>query len=43
MRKEFYEIRGWDPASGLQKAQTLEELDMPDLAEDLKRMDLIQS
>jgi aldehyde:ferredoxin oxidoreductase len=43
MRKEFYELRGWEPASGLQKAQTLEELDMSDLAKDLKKMGLIQS
>ena len=43
MRKEFYGLRGWDPISGLQKAQTLEGLDMPDLAIDLKRMGLIQS
>ncbi len=43
MQREFYELRGWDPASGLQKAQTLEELDMSDLAKDLKKMNLVQS
>jgi aldehyde:ferredoxin oxidoreductase len=26
MRKEFYEIRGWDPDTGLQKPETLEKL-----------------
>ena len=43
MRKEFYALRGWDPLSGLQKAQTLEELDLSDLAEVLKQMDLVQT
>jgi len=31
MRKEFYELRGWDPESGLQKAETLERLGLSDL------------
>ena len=43
MRKEFYELRGWDPASGMQKAETLEHLGLSDLAKDLKTMDLIGS
>ncbi|MEJ2655981.1 MAG: aldehyde ferredoxin oxidoreductase N-terminal domain-containing protein [Desulfobacterales bacterium] len=43
MRMEFYELRGWDPESGLQKTKTLERLGMSDIAEDLKRMNLIQS
>jgi aldehyde:ferredoxin oxidoreductase len=43
MRKEFYELRGWDPASGMQKAETLEHLGLSDLAKDLKKMGLIRS
>jgi aldehyde:ferredoxin oxidoreductase len=31
MRKEFYELRGWDPESGLQKPETLERLGLSDL------------
>ena len=31
MRKEFYELRGWDTESGLQKAETLERLGLSDL------------
>jgi len=41
MRKEFYDLRGWDTVSGLQKAETLERLGLSDLAQDLKEMDLI--
>ena len=43
MRKEFYELRGWDTESGLQKVETLERLEMPDLVEDLKRIGLIEA
>lgn len=32
MRKEFYELRGWDSETGLQKAGTLERLGISDLA-----------
>ncbi|MFO7555021.1 MAG: aldehyde ferredoxin oxidoreductase N-terminal domain-containing protein [Desulfobacterales bacterium] len=43
MRREFYELRGWDPESGMQKAETLERLGMSDLLKDLKRMGLIET
>jgi len=42
MRREFYELRGWDPRTGLQKAETLEGLGMSDLVQDLKKMGLIE-
>jgi aldehyde:ferredoxin oxidoreductase len=42
MRNEFYELRGWDPETGLQKAETLERLDMSDLAGDLKGLGLLK-
>lgn len=33
MKDEFYEIRGWDPATGLQTRAKLEDLDLMDIAE----------
>ena len=36
MREEFYELRGWDPETGLQRVETLEGLDLSDVAQDLK-------
>ena len=32
MRKEFYERRGWDEATGLIEPETLNRLDLNDLA-----------
>ena len=43
MQKEFYELRGWNTASGLQKDETLERLDLSDLIQDLKRMNLVDA
>jgi len=31
MRKEFYQLRGWDSESGSQKVETLEGLGLSDL------------
>jgi len=42
MRKEFYDHRGWDSESGLQKAKTLEYLGLSDLVQDLKKIDMIE-
>ena len=36
MREEFYGLRGWDPETGLQKVETLESLDLSDVAKELK-------
>ena len=41
MRREFYELRGWDPASGLQTSATLQRLDLADLLTDLKEMGMM--
>ena len=41
MRKEFYDLRGWDAESGLQKAETLERLGLPDLVQNLTRIDRV--
>ncbi len=41
MREEFYELRGWDTETGLQKAGTLEKLDLPDIAQALKGKGLV--
>jgi aldehyde:ferredoxin oxidoreductase len=35
MRAEFYELRGWDAESGMQKAENLERLGLSDLLQDL--------
>lgn len=43
MQKEFYELRDWNTASGLQKDETLERLDLSDLIQDLKRMNLVDA
>jgi aldehyde:ferredoxin oxidoreductase len=41
MKDEYYELRGWDVASGLQSKEKLEELDMSEVAEDLASRDLV--
>ena len=38
MRRQFYELRGWDAATGLQKQATLAELGLADLADELKKI-----
>ena len=42
MRKKFYELRGWDADSGLQKAENLEQLDLSDVAIELQKKALIE-
>jgi hypothetical protein len=39
MRKEFYELRDWDPESALQKIETLENLGLSELVPDLQKTD----
>ena len=41
MRDEFYELRGWDTGTGLQKTEKLESLGMSDVAEELKKKGLV--
>ena len=41
MKEEYYQLRGWDPATGLQTRATLEELGLREVAEDLERRGLI--
>jgi aldehyde:ferredoxin oxidoreductase len=41
MRKEFYELRDWDPESGLQKADLLKRLAMPDVIKELQEKGLV--
>ncbi|UCD89065.1 MAG: hypothetical protein JSW04_11560 [Desulfobacterales bacterium] len=43
MQKEFYELRGWNSASGLQKGEALQRLDLLDVIQDLERMNLIDA
>ncbi len=42
MRKEFYVLRGWDPATGLQNKETLARLKMADVAEELDKAGLVK-
>lgn len=41
MKEEFYDLRGWDPASGLQNRETLERLGLGPVADDLARRGLL--
>lgn len=41
MKREFYQLRGWDAASGLQTKAKLEELELGDIAEDLRQRGLV--
>jgi aldehyde:ferredoxin oxidoreductase len=41
MREEFYALRGWDPDTGLQRSNTLERLDLSDVAQQLKEQGLL--
>ncbi len=41
MKDEYYELRGWDAATGLQKRRTLEGLGLRAVADDLERRNLL--
>jgi aldehyde:ferredoxin oxidoreductase len=41
MKDEYYEIRGWDVATGLQTKAKLKELGLGDIAETLQNEELI--
>lgn len=41
MRNEFYLLRGWNPDTGLQRAETLEGLGLSDIAVELEQLGLI--
>jgi len=41
MRTEFYELRGWDPVSGLQRRGTLERLGLSDIIPEMKTRGLV--
>ncbi len=41
MMDEYYEIRGWDVATGLQKKETLESLGLPEIIPELKDKGLL--
>jgi aldehyde:ferredoxin oxidoreductase len=40
IKREFYQLRGWDAASGLQTKVKLEQLELEDIAEDLMQRGL---
>lgn len=41
MKDEYYRLRGWDAATGLQTGASLEQLDLGDVAHDLERRGLL--
>ncbi len=41
MKDEYYELRGWEVATGLQTKQQLDALDLPEVAEGLKQKGLL--
>ena len=41
MKDEYYQLRRWDVATGLQTKATLEELELEDVAQDLEQRELI--
>ena len=42
LKDEYYDLRGWDIESGLPKADTLQQFDMKDIADDLNERGLIR-
>ena len=42
MRKEFYELRGWDAGTGLPKKQRLEALGLSNATEELEKSGLLK-
>ncbi len=42
MRREYYELRGWETETGLQKAVLLDRLGLPEVAQELKKLNLIK-
>jgi len=42
MRKEFYELRGWDTETGLQRSEILERLGLSDMIQELAPRELIK-
>jgi aldehyde:ferredoxin oxidoreductase len=42
MRKEFYQLRNWDPETGLQKTEHLKRLGMPEVAGELQKRGLVK-
>jgi aldehyde:ferredoxin oxidoreductase len=43
MRDEFYQLRGWDPETGLQTEETLNRIGLSDLVDDLKKNGSVKS
>jgi len=41
MLDEYYELEGWDKETGLPTAKKLKELDLKDIAEELRELKII--
>ncbi|MFO8113428.1 MAG: aldehyde ferredoxin oxidoreductase C-terminal domain-containing protein, partial [Desulfosalsimonadaceae bacterium] len=42
MRREYYQLRGWDPDTGLQKKEVFERLGMPGVYRELESQNLVK-
>jgi len=42
MKKEYYELRHWDPATGLPTESRLKELGITDITSELKQKNLVR-
>ncbi len=38
MKDEYYDVRGWDRATGIPTPERLQKLDLPDIAEDMRKI-----
>jgi aldehyde:ferredoxin oxidoreductase len=43
MRREYYELREWDPATGLQTPRVFDRLDMPEVGKMLDGLGLLSA
>jgi aldehyde:ferredoxin oxidoreductase len=41
MKREYYQLRGWDKATGLQTRKKLEELNLKDIADEMEKLKLV--
>jgi aldehyde:ferredoxin oxidoreductase len=42
MKDEYYAVRGWDKATGIPTPERLLSLDLPDIAEDMRKILLLE-
>ena len=42
LKTEYYQLRGWDKVTGLQRIETLKKLEMPEIAKQLEKQGLVK-